>query len=56
MPVDYRRIAAPENTIPYRLYTKLNTKSFHERLSEAVKENGIRADGRKGDEHRKICK
>lgn len=56
MPVDNRRIAAPENTIPYRLYTKLNTKSFEQCLEEAVSKEGIRSDGRKTNEHRKICK
>ncbi|KAI4466531.1 exosome complex component [Holotrichia oblita] len=37
MPVDHKRINGPENTIPYKLYTKLNVKSFKEALQDAVK-------------------
>lgn len=55
MPTDHRRIIGPENTVPYRLYTKLNSCPFNERFNQAVK-NGIRLDGRKLDEHRKLCK
>lgn len=55
MPVDHKRINGPENTIPYKLYTKLNVKTFKEALQDAVK-NGVRNDKRKLDEHRRICK
>ncbi|KAI4466507.1 exosome complex component [Holotrichia oblita] len=53
MPVDHKRINGPENTIPYKLYTKLNVKSFKEALQDAVK-NGVRNDKRKLDQHRRI--
>lgn len=49
MPVDYRRIAGPEATVPYDLFIESNknfgTTGFQE----------VREDGRKYDEHRKIC-
>ncbi|XP_022907300.1 exosome complex component MTR3-like [Onthophagus taurus] len=54
MPVDHKRINGPENTVPYRLYTKLNVKSFKELFSETVNENGSRLDLRKPNHHRKI--
>lgn len=53
MPVDHKRINGPENTTPYKLYTKLNVKGFKELLQAAVN-NGIRNDKRKCDQHRRI--
>ncbi|XP_065168184.1 exosome complex component MTR3-like [Atheta coriaria] len=54
MPIDNRRINGPENTVPYTLFTKLNTKSFKEQVQDAIPVNGKRSDGRKHLEHRKI--
>ncbi|GJQ80746.1 hypothetical protein Trydic_g9338 [Trypoxylus dichotomus] len=51
--LNHKRINGPENTIPYKLYTKLNVKSVKEILQEAVN-NGIRGDKRKLDQHRRI--
>lgn len=55
MPRDHKRINGPEETVPYSLFAKLNTKSLSKQFKEAVN-NGKRTDSRKTDEHRKICK
>ncbi|KAK9892252.1 hypothetical protein WA026_019053 [Henosepilachna vigintioctopunctata] len=53
MPVDHKRINAPESAVPYKLFTKLNTESLKEQYQKAIRD-GIRVDGRKPSEHRKI--
>lgn len=55
MPVDHKRINGPEETVPYNLFTKLNTKSLKVQFNESLKD-GSRSDGRTYLEHRKICK
>lgn len=55
MPTDHRRIAAPENTVPYQLFVN-SKKSFKELLNTVINNKGIRADGRQSKEHRKVCK
>lgn len=55
MPKDHKRINGPEETVPYNLFAKLNTKSLSKQFKEAVN-NGKRVDARTIDEHRKICK
>ncbi|CAH0551050.1 unnamed protein product [Brassicogethes aeneus] len=53
MTIDHKRINGPEETIPYELFQKLNTKSLTTQFNECSKD-GIRKDKRKTDEHRKI--
>lgn len=55
MPIDHKRINGPEITIPYQLFEKLNTQSLKSQFDQEIS-NGTRKDGRKLDEHRKICK
>ncbi|KAJ8925372.1 hypothetical protein NQ315_009203 [Exocentrus adspersus] len=53
MPKDHKRINGPEETVPYNLFTKLNTKTLLTKFEEAVC-NGKRTDLRVPEEHRKI--
>ncbi|KAG5881141.1 hypothetical protein JTB14_020844 [Gonioctena quinquepunctata] len=53
MPVDHKRINAPEDTVPYQLFTKLNTKSLPQRFKDVLKD-GKRCDSRAPLAHRKI--
>ncbi|KAJ8938038.1 hypothetical protein NQ318_013946 [Aromia moschata] len=53
MPIDRKRINGPEETVPYNLYTKLNTKSLLQEFDELFCD-GKRADNRAPLEHRKI--
>lgn len=55
MPIDYKRINGPEDAIPYKLFTKLNTKSLEEQYKSCISVNGIRKDGRSVHEHRQLC-
>lgn len=52
---DQKRINGPENSQPYRLYSKLNSRTYSEKLAEQFSESNLRKDGRKFDESRKIC-
>lgn len=52
---DQKRINGPENSQPYRLYSKLNSRTYTEKLAEQFTESNLRKDGRKFDESRKIC-
>lgn len=57
MPQDYRRNNGPENTVAYRYHSKINLKTYEQKLTEALDATtGIRADGRQPNEARKICK
>lgn len=53
MPADSKRITGPEATVPYQLFA--TQKPWSETFTESFTENGLRLDGRKADEHRKIC-
>ncbi|KAJ8977952.1 hypothetical protein NQ317_008143 [Molorchus minor] len=53
MPVDHKRINGPEETVPYSLFTKLNTKSLQQQFKEQVRDEK-RSDNRLLLEHRKI--
>lgn len=53
MPIDNKRITGPEITTPYQLFT--NQKAWNENFAESLTDNGLRLDGRKTCEHRKIC-
>lgn len=55
MPIDHKRINGPDETLPYYLFSKLNTQSLLQKLHEVVK-NDKRQDNRSLLEHRKICK
>ncbi|KAL3287202.1 hypothetical protein HHI36_001679 [Cryptolaemus montrouzieri] len=54
MPIDHKRINPPEDAVPYKLFTKLNTKSSQEQYQQILDKNQIRKDGRHASEHRKI--
>ncbi|XP_044746635.1 exosome complex component MTR3-like [Coccinella septempunctata] len=54
MPIDYKRLNGPEDAVPYKLFTKLNTKSLKEQYKSCISENGLRKDGRNILEHRKL--
>lgn len=55
MPLDSKRIVGPDTTVPYHLFQKRSGKSLKQSIEEAF--NGdLRPDGRKLNEHRKICK
>lgn len=53
MPIDSKRIAGPEATVPYQLFTE--QKPWNQAFTESLTEAGLRLDGRKTTEHRKIC-
>nr|XP_023012430.1 exosome complex component MTR3-like [Leptinotarsa decemlineata] len=53
MPIDHKRINGPEDTVPYQLFSKLNTKSLSKKFKEILKD-GKRNDSRAPLEHRKI--
>ncbi|XP_060519302.1 exosome complex component MTR3-like [Cylas formicarius] len=53
MPVDHKRINGPDESVPYQLYARLNTRSLEQRLKDASKDN-FRQDSRKFSEQRKI--
>lgn len=53
MPVDNKRITGPEITIPYELFLK---SCIIKNVNKLELSHDIRKDGRKYDEHRKICK
>lgn len=55
MPVDSRRVAGPENTLQYYLYSK-HKKTYEECEKELLNSDHIRKDGRKPSDSRKICK
>lgn len=50
MPVDHKRINAPNNTVPYRLYIPQKEPE----ISQILDGNKLRKDKRKDTEHRKI--
>lgn len=56
MPIDHKRINGPENSISYRFHSKLNLKTYEEKLLELLSENDKRKDGRACNDTRKICK
>lgn len=55
MPLDHKRINGPDETIPYYLFSKLNTQSLQQKMQLILK-RGKRTDSRSLVEHRKICK
>lgn len=56
MPQDQRRINGPETTVAYRYHSKVNLKTYEEKLADAFhKQTGRRSDGRQLLEARKIC-
>lgn len=56
MPLDNKRINGPEKTISYEVFAKSRQKYFHEFYKEVINPEGLRSDGRKANDHRKICK
>lgn len=56
MPHDQRRINGPESSVAYRFHSKINLKTYEEKLKDTFDTNGKRIDGRKLTEPRKICK
>lgn len=57
MPHDQRRINGPDSSVAYRFHSKINLKTYEEKLKETfINKKGIRSDGRKYEEARKICK
>ncbi|XP_045474360.1 exosome complex component MTR3-like [Harmonia axyridis] len=54
MPIDHKRINGPEDAVPYKLYTKLNTKSLKEQYKSCISDDGFRKDGRTILEHRSL--
>lgn len=50
MPVDHKRINAPNNTVPYRLYIPQKEPE----ISQILDKKNLRKDKRKDSEHRKI--
>lgn len=56
MPHDQRRINGPESSVAYRFHSKINLKTYEEKLKDTFNTNGKRIDGRKLTEARKICK
>lgn len=56
MPHDQRRINGPESSVAYRFHSKINLKTYEEKLKDTFNTNGKRVDGRKLTEARKICK
>lgn len=55
MPVDQKRINGPENSFSYHLYSQLNSETYENKLKHLINAEGIRKDGRKLNETRKIC-
>lgn len=55
MPTDHKRINGPEETLPYYLFTKLNTQSQSHKVKDILKAKK-RNDDRPPLDHRKICK
>ena len=56
MPLDNKRITGPEKTIPYEVFIESRHKTFNELLKDVISTDGLRNDGRKANDHRKICK
>lgn len=57
MPHDQRRNNGPEMSVAYRYHSKINLRTYEEKLADALDAStGRRADGRQPDEARKICK
>lgn len=56
MPIDQKRINAPDNSVPYQLYSRLILRSYQEKLEDVLNKEGKRKNGRKHHEARKICK
>ncbi|XP_049880173.1 exosome complex component MTR3-like isoform X2 [Pectinophora gossypiella] len=54
MPLDYRRFNGPEDSIPYKRFTKDYLKTYDELYSDLVGENELRKDGRAMDESRSM--
>lgn len=54
MASDLKKVPALDS-VPYHLVARQNTKSYEEKLAEAL-EGGKRRDNRKHAEPRKICK
>lgn len=56
MPQDQRRNNGPENTVAYRYHSKINLKTYEQKLAEAFDaKTGQRADSRRPNEARRIC-
>lgn len=57
MPHDQRRINGPDSSVAYRFHSKVNLKTYEEKLIAIFNpKNELRSDGRKCEEARKICK
>lgn len=56
MPTDTRRNAAPEKRENYFDFVNTADLNYENVRKILLHEAGIRRDGRKHDEHRKICK
>lgn len=55
MPVDTKRIAGPESSMPYRLYSVKNVKTFEQLRADVFSEDNLRKDKRKLNDLRDIC-
>ncbi|XP_028161521.1 exosome complex component MTR3-like isoform X1 [Ostrinia furnacalis] len=55
MPLDYRRFNGPEDSIPYKRFTKNFSKTYSELYSDLLDEKGCRKDGRALEEARSMC-
>ncbi|GLH06790.1 Exosome complex component MTR3 [Gryllus bimaculatus] len=53
MPVDSRRNQGPDSSVPFMLYSTREKKDYKTVKSEVFKK-GLRKDGRKWDQHRKV--
>ncbi|XP_068624927.1 uncharacterized protein [Battus philenor] len=54
MPLDYRRFNGPEDSVPYKRFTKDFLKSYDEVYRELIGKKGLRKDGRALDEARSM--
>lgn len=55
MPLDYRRFNGPEDSIPYKRFTKDFVRSYDELFKELLDDKGVRKDGRALSEARSMC-
>lgn len=55
MPLDYKRFNGPEDSVPYKCYTKDFIKNYEELSKELVNKDGKRKDGRALDEVGRMC-
>ncbi|XP_031767932.2 uncharacterized protein LOC113511097 [Galleria mellonella] len=54
MPLDYRRFNGPEDSIPYKRFTKQYFKTYEQLRDDLINDKGLRQDGRTLDEARSM--